>query len=37
MLKKGNKTIVLLRKLQNNLPRALLVIIYKWFIKDHPD
>ena len=28
-VEKGNKTIVLLFKLQNNLPRAPLVIIYK--------
>ena len=33
MLKKVNKTIILLRKLQYNLPGVPLVIIYKSFIK----
>ena len=32
IFKKKNKTISLLRKLQSNLPRAPLVIIYKFFI-----
>ena len=35
--KKVNKTISLLRKLQNNLPRAPLVTIYKSFIMPHLD
>ena len=37
MFKKVNKTISLLRKLQNNLPRAPLVTIYKSFIRSHLD
>ena len=32
-----NRTISLLRKLQNNLPRTLLVIIYKFFVRLHLD
>ena len=35
MFKKINKTISLLRKLQNNLPRAPLVTIYKSFVRPH--
>ena len=35
MFKKVNKTISLLHKLQNNLPRAPLVAIYKFFIRPH--
>ena len=34
-LKKINKTISLLRKLQNKLPRAPLVSIYKSFVRPH--
>ena len=34
---KTNKTIGLLRKLQNNLPRAPLITIYKSFIRPHLD
>ena len=37
MFNKINKTISLLRKLQNNLPRAPLITIYKSFIKPHLD
>ena len=37
MFKKVNKTISLLLKLQNNLPRAPLVTIYKSFIRSHLD
>ena len=37
MFKKVNKTISLLRKLQNNLHRAPLVTIYKSFIRPHLD
>ena len=37
MFNKINKTISLLRKLQNNLPRALLITIYKSFIRPHFD
>ena len=37
MFKKINKTISLLRKLQNNLPRAPLVTIYKSFVRPHLD
>ena len=37
IFKKVHKTISLLRKLQNNLPRAPLVTIYKFFIKPHLD
>ena len=36
-LKKISKTISLLRKLQNNLPRAPLVTIYKSFVRPHLD
>ena len=32
-----NKTIGLLRKLQNTLPRQALTTIYKAFVKPHPD
>ena len=35
--KKVNKTISSLRKLQNNLPRAPLVTIYKSFTRSHLD
>ena len=35
MFKKVNKTISLLLKLENNLPRALLVAIYKLFVRQH--
>ena len=35
MFNKINKTISLLRKLQNNLPRAPLITIYKSFIRLH--
>ena len=34
-LKKGNRTIGLLRKLQNVLPRITLVTIYKAFFRSH--
>ena len=37
ILKKVNWTISLSRKLQNNLPRALLMTIYKFFIRPHLD
>ena len=37
MFKKINKTISLLHKLQNNLPRAPLVTIYKLFVRSHLD
>ena len=37
MLNKVNKTIWLLRKLQNALPRPSLLIIYKSFIRPHLD
>ena len=37
ILKKVNKTISLLRKLQNNLPRAPLVTIHKSLIRPHLD
>ena len=37
MFNKINKTISLLRKLQNNLPRAPLTTIYKSFIRPHLD
>ena len=37
MFKKINKTISFLRKLQNNLPRAPLVTIYKSFVRAHLD
>ena len=37
MFKKINKRISLLRKLQNNLPRAPLVTIYKSFVRPHLD
>ena len=37
MFKKINKTISLLRKLQNNLPRAPLITIYKSFVRPHLD
>ena len=37
MFNKTNKTISLLRKLQNNLPRAPLITIYKSFIRPHFD
>ena len=37
MFKKINKAISLLRKLQNNLPRAPLVTIYKSFVRPHLD
>ena len=37
MFNKINKTISLLRKLQNNLPRAPLITIYKSFIRPHLD
>ena len=37
IFKKMNRTISLLRKLQNNLPRAPLVTIYKFFIRPHLD
>ena len=37
MFKKINKTISLLRKLQNKLPRAPLVTIYKSFVRLHLD
>ena len=37
MFNKINKTILLLRKLQNNLPRAPLATLYKSFIKPHLD
>ena len=36
-LKKINKTISLLRKQQNNLPRAPLVTIYKLFVRMYLD
>ena len=37
LFKKVNKTISLLRKLQNNLPRAPLVTIYKSLLRPHLD
>ena len=37
MLNKVNKTIGLLRKLHNILPRSVLLIIYKSFIRPHPN
>ena len=37
MFNKTNETISLLRKLQNNLPRAPLIAIYKSFIRPHLD
>ena len=37
MFNKINKTISLLRKLQNNIPRAPLITIYKSFIRPHLD
>ena len=37
IFKKVNKTIRLLRKLQNNIPRAPLVTIYKFFVRSHLD
>ena len=37
MLNKVNKTIGLLRKLQNTLPRLSLLTIYKSFIRPHLD
>ena len=37
MFNKTNKTISFLRKLQNNLPRAPLITIYKSFIRPHFD
>ena len=37
IFKKINRTIHLLRKLQNNIPRAPLVTIYKFFIRPHLD
>ena len=37
MFKKINKTISLLRKLQNNLPRAPFLTIYKSFVRLHLD
>ena len=37
ILKKVHWTISLSRKLQNNLPRALLMTIYKFFIRPHLD
>ena len=37
MLKKVDKTIGLLRKLQNTLPTSSLLIIYKSFIRPHLD
>ena len=37
MFKKINKTISLLSKLQNKLPRAPLVTIYKSFVRSHLD
>ena len=37
MFNKINKTISLLRKLQNNLPRAPLITIYKSFVRPHLD
>ena len=37
MFKKINKTISLLRKLQNKLPRGPLVTIYKSFVRPHLD
>ena len=37
MYKKINKTISLLRKPQNNLPRAALITIYKSFVRPHLD
>ena len=37
ILNKVNKTIGLLRKLQNNLPRSALLTIYKSFIRPHLD
>ena len=37
ILNKVNKTIGLLRKLQNILPREPLLTIYKSFVRPHPD
>ena len=37
ILNKVNKTIGLLRKLQNISPRGPLLTIYKWFIRPHLD
>ena len=37
MFSKINKIISLLRKLQNNLPRATLVTVYKSFVRPHLD
>ena len=37
IFKKVNKTINLLRKLQNTLPTAPLITIYKSFVRLHPD
>ena len=37
IFKKINKTISLLRKLQNNLPRVSLITIYKSFVRQHLD
>ena len=37
IFEKVNRTIHLLRKLQNNIPRAPLVTIYKFFIRPHLD
>ena len=37
MFKKISKTISLLRKLQNTLPTASLITIYKSFVGLHPD
>ena len=37
MLNKVNKTIGLLRKLQNTLPRPSLLTIYKSFVRPHLD
>ena len=35
--KKVNKTVALLRKFQNNLPRSALLTIYKCFVRTHLD
>ena len=37
LLKKVNKTVALLRKLQNILPRSALITIYKCFVRTHLD
>ena len=37
MSAKTNKTLYLLRKLQNFLPRAALIPLYKWFIRPYLD